>query len=178
MPGPRGPPCCRSTARARSPSLMSTPRTIPARSDSLPADLGLTASRLNHRHGRTGGNRSLPRKARRSAGLNDLAFLRRFRSAALVPHRQSGALLDIQRRVRSLHPALVRGIFPAVDRADMRRISAEIGPADAEFLAVLVDPLPEGFGGNPALRPGRAVDADDVGREPMAVAAAEAAAME
>src|SRR5215475_3461852 len=56
-------------------------------------------------------------------------------------------------RVGGLRPAATRDIFLAVQRSDMRRIAVEIGTADAEVLAVGVDPFPEGFGRNPALRP-------------------------
>src|SRR5690349_7019206 len=65
-------------------------------------------------------------------------------------------------------------IFRAVDRSDMRRIAVVIGPPDAVFLAVLVDPAPEGFAGRLPHCAGRAVDAHDVGRKPVAIAAAEA----
>src|SRR5205085_11908127 len=68
-------------------------------------------------------------------------------------------------------------VFRTVDRADMRRIAAEIGPADAERLAIGVDPLPQHLGRDPALRAVVALGADDIGRHAVAVAAARAAAV-
>src|SRR5439155_9315746 len=73
--------------------------------------------------------------------------------------------------------AAARDVFLAVDRRDVGRIPVEIGPTDSKVLAVRVDPLPELFGGNPSLRAAGALDAHNVGREPAAIAAAEAAAM-
>jgi hypothetical protein len=72
---------------------------------------------------------------------------------------------------------MMSGIFFAVDRCQMRRISIEIRSPDSKFLAACIDPFPEAFGGNPSLRPCRAFDADDIGRKPVAIAAAEAPAM-
>src|SRR5260370_7916617 len=59
----------------------------------------------------------------------------------------------------------------------MRRISIEIRSPDSKLLPVCIDPFPEAFSGNPSLRPCRAFDADNIGRKPVAIAAAEAAAM-
>src|SRR5712675_1421768 len=39
-------------------------------------------------------------------------------------------------------PAALDGIFPAVDRPDMRRVSIEIGATDPELLLMRIDPLP------------------------------------
>ena len=73
--------------------------------------------------------------------------------------------------------AAMIGIFLSVDRSDVRRIPAEIGPPDAELLAVGIDPFPERFTGGQTLGPRRAIDADDIGRQPMAIASAQAAAV-
>src|SRR5271169_3698498 len=72
---------------------------------------------------------------------------------------------------------MVIGIFLAVDRSHMRRISIEIGPADSEFLAVVIDPFPQDVAGSLPLRPRCAVDAHDIGRKPMTVAAVGTAAV-
>src|SRR5580704_6854009 len=69
-------------------------------------------------------------------------------------------------------------IFGAVDRSDMRRIVVVIGPSDAILLAVLVDPVPQRLARRLPHRARGPVDADDVGRKPVTVAAAQAAAME
>ena len=98
--------------------------------------------------------------------------------AGICPRSQPGALLHRRFRVLSFRPAAARGIFLAVDRCHMRRISTEIRPPDSKLLAVFIDPFPELFGGNPSLRPGPALDTHHIGRKPMAIAAAETAAMD
>src|SRR5262249_46159179 len=80
-------------------------------------------------------------------------------------------------RVRFRYRPAASDIFLAVDRSHMRRISIEIGPPDSKPLPVRIDPLPEAFAGKLPLRAGRAVDAHDIGGKPVAVAAAEAAAV-
>src|SRR6185369_16695195 len=94
----------------------------------------------------------------------------------LLPRGETLVLPRFRRRHLHRRTAML-GIFLAVDGADMRRVVIEIGPADAVALAVGVDPLPQLLGRHPALRARRAIDADDVGREPVAVTAAQAAAM-
>ena len=86
-------------------------------------------------------------------------------------------LLGLRFRLLRLCAAAARDIFLAVDRRDMGRIPVEIGPPDSKILAVLVDPLPELFGGDPSLRAAVALDAHDVGRKPAAIAATGTAAM-
>src|SRR6202171_4354923 len=97
--------------------------------------------------------------------------------AVTVSHSQPGALLDIRYRVLDFRPAVVSGIFLAVDRCQMRRISIEIRSPDSKLLPVCIDPLPEAFSGNTSLRLCRAFDAHGIGRKPVAIAAAETAAM-
>jgi hypothetical protein len=41
--------------------------------------------------------------------------------------------------------AAVTNVFLAVDWPDMRRVAVEVGPADAEILAVRIDPFPQLF---------------------------------
>ena len=69
------------------------------------------------------------------------------------------------------------GIFLSVDRSDVRRIPAEIGPPDAEFWPVRIDPLPELFSGGAPLRSRVALDAHNVGGKAVAITAVRAAAM-
>src|SRR5258706_10364761 len=90
----------------------------------------------------------------------------------------SAAFLHIRSRVLSFRHAVMSGIFFAVDRRQMHRISIEIRSPDSKLLPVCIDPFPEAFSGNPSLRPCRAFDADNIGRKPVAKAAAEAPAME
>jgi hypothetical protein len=67
----------------------------------------------------------------------------------------SAAFLHIRSRVLSFRPAAVSGIFFAVDRCQMRRIFIEIRSANSKLLPVCID----------------------IGRKPVAIAAAEAPAM-
>src|SRR5258706_452522 len=73
--------------------------------------------------------------------------------------------------------AVVGGIFFAVDRCHMRGIFVEIRSSDSKFLPMFIDPFPEVLTGNPSLVPCPALDAHDIGRKPVAIAAAEAPAM-
>ena len=95
----------------------------------------------------------------------------------VVPPSEPVALLHIRSRVLNFRLAVVSGIFFAVDRCQMRRISIEIRSADSKLLPVCIDPFPEAFSGNPSLRPCRAFDAHDIGGKPVAIATAEAPAM-
>ena len=73
--------------------------------------------------------------------------------------------------------AVVIGIFFAIDRCHMGRISIEIRPPDSKLLPVLIDPFPEDFRRTPSLVACPAFDAYDIGREPVAVATAAAPAV-
>src|SRR5262249_20804131 len=79
--------------------------------------------------------------------------------------------------VLAIGSAALGDVFRAVDRSDMRRIAAEIGPADAERLAVGVHPFPQHFGRDPALRAVVAGGRNDVRGHAVAIAAARAAAV-
>ena len=61
------------------------------------------------------------------------------------------------------------GIFLSVDWSDVRRISIEIGPPDAEFLPMGIDPLPERFGGGAPQCSRVALDAHNIGRKAVAI---------
>src|SRR5689334_8873465 len=73
--------------------------------------------------------------------------------------------------------AALVGILLAVDRPDMRRIAIEIRAPDPELLLARIDPLPHLHGRCEALQTGLALDAHQIGRKPVAVPAAAAAAM-
>src|SRR5258706_16058349 len=143
--------------------------------DILPV-VGFDLTAFERSHSRAVRNRSLICVAGSAPGTNDLAFLGRFRHAAIVPHSQPLGLLHIRSRLLNFRPAM-RGIFPAVDRGQMRRISIEIRSPDSKLLAVCIDPFPEAFSGNPSLPPCRAFYAYDIGGKPVAITAAEAPAM-
>jgi len=100
-----------------------------------------------------------------------------FRRAVIVPRSQPVGLLHIRSRVLSFRAAVVGGIFFAVDRRHMRRISVAIRSPDSEFLPVCIDPFPKLVTGNPSLVPCAAFGAHDIRRKPVAIAAAEAPAM-
>src|SRR5712691_1571455 len=76
-----------------------------------------------------------------------------------------------------LRPAALIGIFLAVDRSNMRRISIEIRSPDPELFAVRIDPLPQYLTGTQSLRTRCALDAHEIGRKPVAIAAPAAPAM-
>src|SRR5215813_438242 len=101
--------------------------------------------------------------------------------ANLLGHsRSSLRSIRATRRLRSRalrsHAALV-DIFLAVNRPDVRGISVKIWPSDPVLRAVLVDPLPQEIGRDPAFGAGLALGAHDVSRKPVSIAAAPAAAM-
>ena len=95
----------------------------------------------------------------------------------IIAHGQPVAPLLIRSRGMSFRPAVVRGIFSAIDRRHMRRIFVEIRSPDSELLPVSIDPFPENFAGIPSFVPCIATDAYNIGREPVAIAATEAPAM-
>src|SRR6478736_13326 len=99
--------------------------------------------------------------------------MRPFRRGGLLAGGMPVALLH----VGGLRSAAAGSIFLAVDRPDMRRIAVEIGPPDPELLAVGIDPFPQRFGRNPALRAVRAIGADDIGGKSVAITAARTAAV-
>src|SRR6478735_3791957 len=70
---------------------------------------------------------------------------------AIGPRSYPLAFLHMRFRMLSFRAAAARGIFLAVDRRHMRRISVEIRPPDSIFLAVFIDPFPQGFSGSPSL---------------------------
>src|SRR5580765_7795944 len=59
----------------------------------------------------------------------------------------------------------------------MRRISIKVGAGDPKFLLARIDPLPQFYGRGESLQTGLALDAHEISRKPVAVAAAAAAAM-
>src|SRR5262245_54871678 len=80
-------------------------------------------------------------------------------------------------RSRLFEAALVRRIFPAVDRCDMGRVPAEIGASDSELLDMRINPRPKLIRGSPSLVARFALHAHDIRRQPAAITAAQAAAM-
>src|SRR3954452_21802972 len=96
---------------------------------------------------------------------------------AVIVYSEAVALLHIRGRVLSFCPAAVSCIFLAIDRRHMRRIFNKIGSADPKVLPVCIDPFPQILNGDPSLRLCPALDAEDVGRKSLALAAAKASAM-
>ena len=91
----------------------------------------------------------------------------------IVAYGLPAVLLRIRSCVNSFRRTVCR-IFLAVDRCQMRRISIEIRSPDSKLLLVCIDPFPEAFGGGQPLRPCPTFDAHDIGRKPVAIAAAKA----
>src|ERR1700731_4146026 len=100
---------------------------------------------------------------------------RAFRLSVIVVLSRRAALARF-RQFRVCPPAFV-GILLPIDRPDMRRVSIQVGARDPELLAVGVDPLPQNFARDPALRAGLAFRAHDISGKPVAIAAAAAPAM-
>ena len=93
----------------------------------------------------------------------------------IVPHNKPVALLHFRSRVLSFYLAVVvSGIFFAVDRCHVRRISIEIRSPDSKLFPMCIDPFPEAFTGSPSLIPCPAIDAHDIGCKPVAIATAKA----
>src|SRR5262245_5845002 len=82
---------------------------------------------------------------RRSCGSRAL------RHVAIVPRSQPVVLLRMGFGDVHFRALVVIGIFLAIDRGHMRRISVEIRPADSELLSVFIDPFPEDLRRRPAL---------------------------
>src|SRR5690242_17977534 len=74
-------------------------------------------------------------------------------------------------------PAPLRGIFLAVDRPNVRRISIAIGAADTKLLLMRIKPLPKRLACFKALQTSVAVDAHEVRCNSAAIAAATAPTM-
>src|SRR3954453_8667561 len=85
-------------------------------------------------------------------------------------------LEDLRARAFPIHAALV-DIFPAVNWTNVRGISIEIRSPNSVLLAIVVDPFPKKVGRNPSFSTCRAFGAHDIGRKPVAIATAPAAAM-
>jgi hypothetical protein len=71
----------------------------------------------------------------------------------------------------------VSGILFAINRSDMRWVSIEIWSSDSELFFVRIDPFPQLLTGSQSLCTCLALDAHDIGRSPMTIAAAEASTM-
>src|SRR5258708_1495168 len=71
------------------------------------------------------------------------------REPRVIPYGHPLHLLHLRSRV--FGTAVVRGIFLAVDRCDMRRVPAEIWAPDSELLPLRINPLPQLFGASPSL---------------------------
>src|SRR5205085_6203123 len=95
-------------------------------------------------------------------------------------HSASGDRLTPVRYSRGeFHPrsAALGGKLFTIDRPDMRRVSIEVRAPDPKFSLARIDPLPQLDGRGEARQTGFALDADEIGRKPVAVAAAAAAAV-
>src|SRR5258705_3319888 len=66
--------------------------------------------------------------------------------------------------------AALDGIFPAIDRPDMRRGSIEIRATDPELLLMRSEPLPQRFAWYQSLHAGIRPDAYAIGRQRAAIA--------
>ena len=95
----------------------------------------------------------------------------------IVAQSQPLGLLGLRLSMLRIRLDAVNGIFFAIDRADMRRVSIEIWSADSKLFFVRIGPFPQLLAGSQSLRTCLALYADDIGREPVTIAAAEASTM-
>ena len=95
----------------------------------------------------------------------------------IVVQSEPLVLLGLRLSMLRIRLDAVSGILFAVDRGDMRRISIEIWSADSKVVFVRIDPVPQLPTGSQPLRTCLALYADDIGREPVTIAAAEASTM-
>jgi hypothetical protein len=100
-----------------------------------------------------------------------------FCRTAIALQSEPVAWLRSRSRPSRFYSGTVIGIFLAVGRRHVRGVSIEIRPSDSKLLPVGIDPFPEGFSGAQTLRPCRTIDAHNIRRKPVAIAATEAAAM-
>src|SRR5436190_17838236 len=80
---------------------------------------------------------------------------------------------------RDLRPrsTALSGILGAVDRPDMRRVSIKVRAPGPKFLVARIDPLPQLYGRGESVQTRFPFYAHEIGRKPVTVAAAAAAAM-
>src|SRR4029077_838769 len=97
--------------------------------------------------------------------------------AVIVARSQVLVLLPVRSRVMSFRCTVVRRVFLAVDRCHMHWISVGVRSPDSKLLPVRIDPFPEVFAGDISLIARLALDAHDISRKPVAIAAAGAAAV-
>src|SRR3954451_6814759 len=100
------------------------------------------------------------------------SFCYRFHSAGITACG-SDRLTPVRYSRGEVHPrspALGGKLF-AIDRSDMRRVSIEVRAPDPKFSLARIDPLPQLYGRGEARQTGFALDAHEIGRKPVAVAA-------
>src|SRR5262245_59472307 len=100
-----------------------------------------------------------------------------FHHGLVVARSNRLALARCQSREFRPRPAALGRLFTAVDRPDMRRVSIEIRARDSKLALVRINPLPQLFARGVALQTGLALDAYEIGRNPVPVATAAAPAM-
>src|SRR5436189_5553230 len=105
------------------------------------------------------------------------AVLARFFFAVILKHSCPVRPVRFQSCAFHKCPAAFFGIFTAINRPDVGWIFIEVRSADPKLLAVRVDPLPQAFARNTSLRPCLALYAHEIGRKPVAIAAAAAPTM-
>jgi hypothetical protein len=103
-----------------------------------------------------------------------------FQLCQLRTFRKAGQLVTIlglrSRLLRNCASAL-SGIFRAIKWSHVRRVSIEIRSPDTKFLFVRINPLPQLLARDVSLKPRAALNAHEIGRKPVTVAASPAPAM-
>ena len=86
-------------------------------------------------------------------------------------------ILCLQPGLLYIRPAALTGIFLAVDWTYMRRVAIEIRSPDPKLVLVGIDPFPQLLALEVSLHTGVTPYAHEIGRKPVAIAAAAAPAM-
>jgi hypothetical protein len=151
----------RSSSRAKHPQRVENPARAPAHAIDSRQEPGRA------RHG-----------ASRLLTLDDLACLARIDAPEFFRRSADASLFPISPLVfcNLLHsrPATIGDILFAIDRRDMRGVSIEIRAPDPKLRLVRIDPLPQLFACGDSLQTGLALDAHEIDRKAVAVAAAAA----
>src|SRR5215211_3303143 len=104
-------------------------------------------------------------------------FVARSQPALLCFKSRLLRILRLQSCLLHVRPTAFGAVFLTVDRPHMRRVSIAIRTPDPKLLLVRINPLPQLLAPRVALHTGLALDAHEIDRKPVAVAAAAAPAM-
>src|SRR5713101_1195230 len=99
------------------------------------------------------------------------------RHAVIVVESEPRVLLGLRFSMLHIRLEAVCSVLFAINRSDMRWVSIEIWSSDSKLFFVRIDPFPQLLTGSQSLCTCLALDAHDIGRSPVTIAAAEASTM-